>query len=405
MALGDTPDDQRLHDAWEGFCDRLKVAGSRAFKETSPANPMQRADAFRFLTQNLGQAFDIALETKDTQYPMLHAFSSPTCKLASDCADYVYIMAWIDGNSVYRISGNRGTARFINFAVQGPRPEKMANGAPSIHEPFGDTPETNISGQQLKTDWDGGFELYIGGEKQGENWVPTTPVSRKLFIRQGFDRFDERPATFRIERIGMTEPKPLPTPARMVEAIDWAGMFLDTMMETWPDWGLNYGGMNSVNAFPGGLADTEADKKRGRAASSMHWVLAPDEALIVEFDRHDGLWMFTNMGAFCTSMDFLYRPVSYTPSRSKVDADGKIRLVLAHDDPGLHNWVDTQGFERGHLTYRHMLEGAPVPLATRLVKREALDKELPADTARVTPAERTAMMMERYNGILQRYKL
>ena len=62
------------------------------------------------------------------------------------------------------------------------------------------------------------------------------------------------------------------------------------------------------------------------------------------------------MGVFFNSMDYLYRPVSYTPSRTKVDGDGRIRLVMAHRDPGAHNWLDTQGFARGNLTYRHMLD-------------------------------------------------
>jgi hypothetical protein len=84
------------------------------------------------------------------------------------------------------------------------------------------------------------------------------------------------------------------------------------------------------------------DKKRGRAAANMYWEIAPDEALLVEFDSHDGFWMLSNMGVLFNSMDYLYRPVSYTPARTKVDADGKIRLVLSHDDPGYHNWLDTQ---------------------------------------------------------------
>ena len=404
MAFGDSPYDQSLRDAWFAFCDRLKTAGERAFKNHNPTNPLQRADAFRFLTQNVGQAFDLALETKDTRFPMLHTFSSPTCKLASDCADFVYVQAWIDGESVYKISGNRGTVRFLNFTVQGPRPERMANGGPSIHEPFGDTPQANLFGHQLKSEWDGSFELYIGGPERGPNWLPTNSGSRKLFIRQGFDRWDERPAQMRIERLGMADPKPVPTPEAMIAGMNWAGMFLDTMMETWPDWGLTYGGMNSVNTFPA-LQDTTADKRRGRAATNMHWILEPDDALIIEFEQHDGLWMFTNMGAFCTSMDFLYRPVSYTPSRTKVDRDGKIRLILTHEDPGYHNWIDTQRFERGHLTYRHMLEGSPVPLDARLVKRGGLADSLPPDSARVTPEQRTSLMFARFNGIRQRYSL
>ncbi|MBV9509277.1 MAG: hypothetical protein JO303_03220, partial [Caulobacteraceae bacterium] len=60
MAFGDSPHDQPLKEAWGAFCDRLKAAGDLVFKDVNPANPLQRADGFRYLTQNLGQAFDLA---------------------------------------------------------------------------------------------------------------------------------------------------------------------------------------------------------------------------------------------------------------------------------------------------------------------------------------------------------
>jgi hypothetical protein len=177
-------------------------------------------------------------------------------------------------------------------------------------------------------------------------------------------------------------------------------------MNDWPEFPFRYGGVDAENPnrFPEALK-TDSDAKRGRAATNMHWVLPADEALIIEFDVHDGLWMLTNMGVFFNSMDFLYRPVSYTPSRTAVDGDGKVRLVLAHDDPGYHNWIDTQGFERGNLTYRHMLEGEPAELHTRVVKRANLAGELPPDTASVTAAERVEQMWARFNGIRQRFQL
>ena len=119
-----------------------------------------RADAFRFLTQNLGQAFDLALETKDPAFPQIHPLCTPTRKLGGDVADFTYRQAWIDGNHTYKITGTRGTARWLNVTVQGPRPEKIpGTDWPSLHEPFGDIPETNIFGHQLKTDDDGHFEL------------------------------------------------------------------------------------------------------------------------------------------------------------------------------------------------------------------------------------------------------
>src|SRR5579864_2762973 len=112
MAFGDSPDDSTLHAAWQQFCQQLQAAGERAFKDYNPANPLQRADAYRFLTQNLGQAFDLALESKDTRYPAIVDFCHPTRKLGADCGDFVYKQAWIDGQSAYRISGDRGSARF-----------------------------------------------------------------------------------------------------------------------------------------------------------------------------------------------------------------------------------------------------------------------------------------------------
>jgi len=170
MAFGNGPDDAALESAWTAFCAQLQRAGEQVFKDANVTSGAQRVDAFRFLTQNLGQAFDLALETRDTRYPVLHTFCGPTRKLGGDCADFTYQQAWIDGQSIYRLTGNRGTSRFFNVTVQGPR----VPGPGVLHEPFGDTPEANLFGHQLSIAEDGEFELYIGGPERGPNWLPTT---------------------------------------------------------------------------------------------------------------------------------------------------------------------------------------------------------------------------------------
>ena len=127
--------------------------------------------------------------------------------------------------------------------MQGPRPATQpGTGWPSLHEPFGDIPEANLFKQQLVTAADGSFELWLGGEKRGANWLPTTPGTRKLFIRQGFDGWDETPAQLSIERVGMETPRPLPTPGTMIDAMAWAGDFLSGMMRDWPDHPYRYSG-------------------------------------------------------------------------------------------------------------------------------------------------------------------
>ncbi len=411
MALGDSPHDAPLDKAWKTFCNQLEAAGELVFKDYNPATPEHRVDAFRFLTQNLGQAFDLALETCDTRYPALHPFCTPTRKLGGDAADFLYLQAWIDGDSVYKISGNRGTARFINFTVQGERPEKQpGTDIPSLHDPFGDIPEANLFGQQLTTEENGDFELYIGGLERGPNWLPTTPKSRKLFLRQGFDRWDELPANMSIERIDMDSPRPMPTPDTMIEAMDWAGTFVKAVMTDWPDHSYHHSPFVdpiNVNQFPANANDNvdESDAKRGRAIAHMCWQLNTDEALIIEFDNLDSFWMLSNNGSFFNSLDYLYRPVSYTPSRSAIDSDNKVRLILCHQDPGYHNWLDTQGMLRGNLTYRNLQSPTGSSFKTQLVKISELAEALPKETIKVTPEQRVQQLHARFDSIRRRYNI
>jgi hypothetical protein len=408
MAYGDGPSDEALHSAWYAFCDRLKAAGDLAFKDANPANDLQRADAFRFLTQNLGQAFPLALETADPAWPMIHYFTHPTMRLGGDVADFTYRQAWISGEHTYRITGRKGTARWFNLTVQGPKPDKIpGTGFAPLHEPFGDIPECNILGHQIEADAEGNFELFIGGPERAGNWLPTTPGSRKLFIREAFDAWGETPTPLTIERVGMDAPRPMPSPARMAEAMDWAGEFVAGFMRDWPEhsWATSGGVVNpnQPNVFPGTTADTADDARRGRMAAHMIWKLASDEALIVEMDMHDGFWIFGMGGAFVASMDFLHRPVSYTPARTWIGADNVARFVIAHDDPGVHNWLDSEGFAEGNLTYRNLMSQNPATFRTRLVKRAEVMDHMPADTKTVTREERSAMLLERYRAIKLRF--
>jgi hypothetical protein len=419
MAYGASPVDKQLRANWAAFCDRLKLAADGIFKDVNPGTAEHRVDGFRYLTQNLSQAFDLALETKNTKYPALQVFCSPFRKLGGDNADCIYIQSWIDGSSVYKISGTKGSARMWNVAVQGPR-STIAYGYAAtkpLHEPFGDTPEVNMFGHELKTNWDGSFELYIGGEKQGQNWLPTTPGTRKLFLRQYFDSFDEEAARYSIERVGMDTPRPVPTVEEMVDAMKWAADFCYDVIDYWPDWGWKLTDTvdaSQPNKFAGTVmsgrtrASAEAEKmdaRRGRQVAQMRWLLKDDEALILEFDAYDDFWMITCEGVFGNSMDYLYRPISYTPSRTVADSDGKIRFVLTKDDPGYANWIDNQGYNAGSLTFRNIMTRAMPRLDTRVVKAADLARHMPAHSRKFSAAERNAEMHRRFDAIRRRCRI
>lgn len=195
MAFGDGTDDFALRAAWHDFCDSTKASGDLAFKDANPASPLQRADAFRFLTQALGQAFDLGLETPDPQAPGLHAFCGPPQAWRRLCR--FRLSSGLDRRRLQLPAKRPQRLGALLHRHRAGRPARPAPGTEgrsrNLHEPFSDAPEANIFGHQIETDADGCFELIIGGKRAGANWLPTTPDSRKLFIRQGFDGWDGTP--------------------------------------------------------------------------------------------------------------------------------------------------------------------------------------------------------------------
>jgi TPP-dependent trihydroxycyclohexane-1,2-dione (THcHDO) dehydratase len=102
-------------------------------------------------------------------------------------------------------------------------------------------------------------------------------------------------------------------------------------------------------------------------------------------------------------MDYLYRPVSYTPSRTAVDADGKVRLVLAARDPGYANWIDNQSYTAGVLTFRNVQARHAPELRTTVVDFADIASHLPADSKTSSREQRVAEMWTRFNAIRWRY--
>jgi hypothetical protein len=102
------------------------------------------------------------------------------------------------------------------------------------------------------------------------------------------------------------------------------------------------------------------------------------------------------------SLDYLYRPTSTTRARAAVDRDGVIRLVIAHRDPGVENWLDTQGFISGNLTYRCFQGQPPETMRSDVVPLSDLSTFLPQTTSRCTAIGRQEKLVERFRSVIHR---
>ena len=103
-------------------------------------------------------------------------------------------------------------------------------------------------------------------------------------------------------------------------------------------------------------------------------VLGPDQALVVE-----GRWpecvyanvMFWNR--FQQAPDYRYRPGSLNRAQMKSDDQGRFRFVVAHRDPGVDNWLDTEGRGRGVVYWRYIFPTEkPQRVTAEVVKASSL---------------------------------
>ncbi len=122
----------------------------------------------------------------------------------------------------------------------------------------------------------------------------------------------------------------------------------------------------------------------------------PDKALLIEWQPPAAqLWSVQLANAWWESLDYINHLSSYNSSQAVADPDGVFRFVIAHEDPGLANWLDPTGHPEGSLLFR--LQGAseardPV---LKLVDRASLHQYLPEDAVRVTAEQRRELLERR----------
>jgi hypothetical protein len=89
--------------------------------------------------------------------------------------------------------------------------------------------------------------------------------------------------------------------------------------------------------------------------------------------------------------------------QAHVDDDGRVRIVIAHADPGVPNWLDTEVRPMGMAVYRYVgAETKPVPTATRVSMGEVRGL-LPATHPVVDPAARRRQLAARSRAAQRRW--
>jgi hypothetical protein len=225
-----------------------------------------------------------------------------------------------------------------------------------------------------------------------------------LVVRHFFYDWDtEQPSILQIERIGAeVAPKGRSVAADIAVSrqISALGEFVHDNVKFF----LDFNAGPPVNGFMPPVDRSDMGAAAENRPVIGRYELEPDEALILEVEPPEGVyWSYSIGNQWWETIHYGRHQSSLNAHQVTVDSDGILRVVVSARDPGVANWLDTAGHSNGAMILRCVrTETAPTPTA-RLVKFDDVLSALPKDTAKVSAAERAAILAARRRAVHERF--
>jgi hypothetical protein len=361
---------QRILDgrAWRDFCDALKSAGEVLLRPGTPPDAFDRAEGHRYLTRLTRVALESFLEFADPLFPVLRRPAHETVKIGADNPDNYYQSAAVSGEHDYRLRGTRGSVHYLGFGT-------YAGGYGSSAR-RGQTGYLDAS--QLELAPDGSFELILSSREQPGHWLRMEPDTSLLIVRQTFqDRKQERIAELSIQRIGgLRAPAPI-TPGFVDGGLQAAAAYVAGTAALFADWAEGFARRkNQLPRFDPAVA-AAAHGDPNIVYYHGYWELGPEQALLIDLEPPPcEYWNFQLNNHWMESLDYRHHQIALNHAQVRSRPDGTVRLVVAHRDPGLPNWIETAGHARGTMCLRWVGAARHPDPATRLVDHREISSIL-----------------------------
>lgn len=352
-------------------------------------DPSMRQEYHRHVLMILAQAYTEIFSTR-VENPDWMPHTGPLYPWGAPNQDANYAFAPIDPNGVYRVTGTKGTETVATIMYR-----KGGANTGQIHG----APVGEIDLRKVKTDADGRFSFLCSQTRpegyDGE-WYAIPPVITGFLLRHFILGPEQVEGTTTIERLDRA---PMPTAPDEAETARLAGVlasfvaknneFMLTQVQGLRDRGF-------VHAFDGDHFP-EAGGIPEQIYFQTLFELEEDEALILESElpRSVYYWGCQLFDALYSGIDYVFHQSALNCRDAVIDADGKVRFVVSIRDPGVANWLDTAGWKSGGIMWRwHTASSFPKP-SVRKVKLAEVAGLLPADTRRISEAERIEQRGER----------
>ncbi len=358
---------ERLAQAHQRFLDAQREAAQLVAAADHPGSPQDIAEGFRWATRIASIALDWVVEKNDPLHPVLFKQQDEYRKFIVDNPDLFYHFSVLDCRETYRLHGNRGESVYVGLTF-GTDIFRWGSGG---SEPTGTLTQAHLD--QFEIAPNGDFEVILSPEPHPGNWIKLEPRTQHLAIRETFtDKSRQCPAVLKIERVGTPIPPPQLAPDDLARKLELAASFMLFVVRTCiAMWAGSAAGVNAFHGAPGSThveaqedeVDTHCDTDM--AYMGARWRLGPGEALRVRIApprRPFCYWGLVLVNPWQESYDYRFARTCTNNELATRNADGTWDLVIAPEDPGVPNWLDTGGRREGQMLLRWVLApNAPLP--------------------------------------------
>lgn len=311
--------------------------------------------------------------------------------------DYVYSTIEVDPDGVYRISGTRGTTRFVEITQSH---ENIPN--PSLEPPKDPPLRLTNDLDELTIGDDGRFSVVLSAARPDGHtgdWWPLDPRARRLLMRKcacdWSNEIDARVAVNRLDDTGEDMP-PEDIARRFSDMSAWiTGRIAHEISLV-----RYYREHHGINV----LLRSQWIEQVGGLAKQAYYdgihEITDDEALVVEMPLPEQChyWQILVADDRFATVDWVNRQSSLNDAQASVDDDGSLRAVISTRDPGVHNWLDKANYPSGIIQARfYKANRYPDITVTKVPFTNVLD-HLPPGTRVLTPSERRQQLLARREG-------
>ncbi|OTG68701.1 hypothetical protein B9T25_04235 [Acinetobacter sp. ANC 4470] len=268
---------------------------------------------------------------------------------------------------------------------------------------------SNLATSDLKRNKDGSFEIYLSKKSAPSNYLNYIELKENgssLFIRNTISDWQNQ----QFDKLSIVRADGSQRTVTVSKEVQ-KNRFLSSLTSAGPAYQYYYQLSNTpvVNTLPEITLGGAQGRLSTQAATYSPFNIADDEALIFTTTLADANYFILPVyNQWFITTDYINKTQSLNNTQSVANVDGSYTYVISKKDPGIYNWVNTDGLNRGYLNPRWQgLSGQsdqPLPTAAlKLVKLADLKNELPTGTKFVTMQEREQQLKIRKQSYDLRY--